>query len=282
MPDPQVERIARQVCARHGFVFEGHSGSGSFKEVFRAKAADGSLVAIKISKPQALSMRNQREVEVMQRLDHPSIARLFAAETVQDGLVQFLVTHEEWLGGGSLTERVQRVSAKEVLAIGGTLLHALTGIWEKGLVHRDIKPDNIMFRTPDGSPVLTDFGIVRDLSAQSLTQTSAWMGPGTPLFASPEQLNNDKSIIDARSDQFGLAAALYFSATGRHPYQELHEDHNQAINNAGLRNGPSRAFTDWVAGAGLPVLARMVAPWPINRFRFPDDLINAWNSQIPN
>ena len=282
MPDPQTERIAREVCARHGFVFEGHFGSGSFKEVFRAKAADGSLVAIKISKPQALSIRNQREVEVMKRLDHPSIAKLFVAESVQDRQVHFLVTHEEWLGGGSLAQRVQRVSPIEIFAIGGALLHALIGIWGMGLVHRDIKPDNILFRTSDGSPVLTDFGIVRDLSAQSLTQTSAWMGPGTPLFASPEQLNNDKSLIDARSDQFGLAAALYFSATGRHPYQGPHEDHNQAINNAGLRKGPSRVFTDWATAAGLPVLARMAAPWPINRFRFPDDLINAWNSQAPN
>lgn len=282
MPDPQTERIAKEVCARHGFVFEGHSGSGSFKEVFRVKAPDGSLVAIKISKPQALSIRNQREVEVMRRLDHPSIAKLFVAETVQDGLVQFLVTHEEWLGGGSLTDRAQQVSANEIFTIGCALLQALTGIWELGLVHRDIKPDNIMFRAQDGSPVLTDFGIVRDLSAQSLTQTSAWMGPGTPLFASPEQLNNDKALIDARSDQFGLAAALYFSATGRHPYQGSLEDLNQAINNTSLRQGPSNAFTDWIVAAGLPVLAQMVAPWPIKRFRFPDDLIKAWSSQTPN
>lgn len=271
-----------EACARHGFTFEGHFGSGSFKEVFRAKALDGSQVAIKVSKPQVLSMRNQREVEVMKRLDHPGIAKLFVAETVQDGMLQFVVTHEEWLGGGSLTDRINKVSAKDVFSIGGTLLHALAEIWGMDLVHRDIKPDNIMFRTSDGSPVITDFGIVRDLSAQSLTQTSAWMGPGTPLFASPEQLNNEKSLIDARSDQFGLATALYYSVTGRHPYQDAHGDFNQAINSTSLRQGPSRVFTEWIVAAGLPVLSRMVAPWPINRFRFPEDLIKAWESQTPN
>ena len=282
MPESQSDHIARQVCARYGFVFEGHFGSGSFKEVFRGRTSNGSLVAIKISKPKALSVRNQREVEVMKRLDHPSIAKLFTAETIQDGLVQFLVTQEEWLSGGSLTERAQRVSAKDLFVIGEALLHALARIWEMGLVHRDIKPDNIMFRTPNGPPVLTDFGIVRDLSAQSLTQTSAWIGPGTPLFASPEQLNNEKRLVDARSDQFGLATTLYFSATGRHPYQGSQDDHSQAINNTALRRGPSRDFTDWVTRAGLPVLARMVAPWPIGRFRFPNELINKWNSQTPN
>lgn len=282
MPDPQTERIAREACERHGFTFNGHCGSGSFKEVFKACTGDGSCVAIKVSKPRALSLRSLREVETMQRLNHSSIAKLFVAETVQDGPSQFIVTHEEWLDGGSLTERMQRLTPCEVHTIGGALLQALSTIWEKELVHRDIKPDNIMFRSTDGLPVLTDFGIVRDLSAQSLTQTSAWMGPGTPLFASPEQLNNEKHLIDARSDQFGLAATLYFSTTGYHPYQGCQEDQHQAINNASLRKGPSKEFIEWVRATGLPVLSRMVAPWPINRFRFPDDLLKAWNSQNPN
>jgi len=90
---------------------------------------------------------------------------------------------------------------------------------ELDLVHRDIKPANIMFKEGLETPVLVDFGIVRDLAATSLTQTWSPIGPGTPFFASPEQLNNEKHLIDWRSDQFSLGVTLYFARTARHPYQ---------------------------------------------------------------
>lgn len=282
MHDPQTERIAKEACTRNGFTFEGHMGSGTFKEVFKARQGNGANAAIKVSKPGSLSLRNIREAEAMKRLSHPGIAKLFAAETFNDGASQYIVTYEEWLDGGSLTDRAQKLTAGQLHFIGTALISALTVIWDLDLVHRDIKPDNIMFRRSGESPVLTDFGIVRDLSAQSLTQTSAWMGPGTPLFASPEQLNNEKEIIDARADQFGLSATLYYSATGRHPYQNATESIHQAIDNAAFRKGPSREFLEWGRTTGLTVLARMAAPWPIQRYRFPADLAKAWTTQKPN
>jgi len=75
-----------------------------------------------------------------------------------------------------------------------------------------------MFRSGSDNPVLVDFGLVRALDDSSITQSWLMMGPGTPYFASPEQLNNDKYLISWLSDQFSLALTTAFALTSRHPF----------------------------------------------------------------
>ncbi len=134
----------------------------------------------------------------MQRCSHPNIGRLSAiAEFYHEG-AQYLLSGEEFLPGGTLTSRLRRdlLSGPETRDIGGQLVSAIAHIASHDLVHRDIKPDNILFRADGVTPVIVDFGLVRDLVRTSLTQTWLMRGPGTPFFAPSEQLRNEKALID--------------------------------------------------------------------------------------
>ena len=160
-----------------------------------------------------------------------------------------------------------------------THLDAIAHIADLDLVHRDIKPDNIMFREDQLTPVLTDFGVARDLMDSSLTPTWAPRGPGTPFFSSPEQLNNQKSLIDWRSDQFALGVVLAYVTLGMHPYRPASGSDNVAVDLVATRQGPTQQFMESCRSSGLPVLAKMVASWPVNRYRTPAQLATAWSSQ---
>src|SRR6266568_1488240 len=170
------------------------------------------------------------------------------------------------------------MSTANVRELGGKLIGAVAHVASHGLVHRDLKPDNIMFRG-DGEPVIVDFGLVRDLSQSSLTKTWLLQGPGTPYFSAPEQLNNEKQLIDWRTDQFALGLVLGICATAIHAYATASGAPVEAVEAIAARRGPSAAFTKAVTAAGVPVLARMVKPWPVERFRTAEDLAQAWLAQ---
>src|SRR5262249_941928 len=159
--------------------------------------------ALKLYKQGASSRRSQREIDAMRRCEHPNIARLLRVETFEYSAEEFIVTIEEFLPGGTLTDLGQ-IDVPTCLEIGKQLIAAIKHISSLGLVHRDLKPDNIMFRSDRKTPVIVDFGVVRDLLDTSLTPSWAARGPGTPFFAAPEQLNNEKHQIDWRADQFSL------------------------------------------------------------------------------
>jgi serine/threonine protein kinase len=142
------------------------------------------------------------------------------------------------------------------------------------LVHRDLKPDNIMFGHDTTEPVLVDFGIARHLHEISLTPTWAAMGPGTPLFTSPEQINNQKALIDWRSDQFSLGVVLSQCLIGRHPYQQDGDSQSDIVDRVIRRDGPSPAFLATIADYQWQPVARMVQPWNYQRYRFPAEMLS--------
>ena len=109
-------------------------------------------------------------------------------------------------------------------------------------------------------------------------QTWAQRGPGTPLFSPPEQLNNEKAYIDWRSDQFSLGVTLSIAGLGLHPYGNVATP-IEVIEAVAQRKAPTAIFPAAAGRAGLPVLRKMVAPWPIERFRTPGELISAWRDQ---
>lgn len=273
-----LQAVAEAFCAANGHRFVGHVGTGAFKETFHVILATAEPQALKVYQPGFSPERTSRELSAMQRCSHPNIGRLSAIATFFHDGIQYLLSLEEFLSGGTLTARLGRalLSATECQSIGQQLVNAIAHIASRDLVHRDIKPDNILFREDGITPVLVDFGLVRDLVSTSLTQTWLLQGPGTPFFAPPEQLRNEKSMIDWRSDQFSLGTALALSLFGFHPYQEDGASPQQTVERVGARSQQTERFVAAATQAKMQLLVRMTAPWPVQRYRVPDELERAW------
>jgi hypothetical protein len=182
--------------------------------------ADGQQVALKrlalygsATEMARARQRVRREAEVLRRLDHPAIVPLL--DVIDDG--DDLVLVFPFLPGGNLAERVAYYGvrpAEEVAAIADHLLDALAAAHRAGVVHRDVKPANVLFAA-DGRPLLADFGVARGPDATpGLTATDLVVG--TPGYMSPEQARGEPAT--AASDVFSLGATLAFAATGHSPF----------------------------------------------------------------
>lgn len=215
----------------------------------------------------------------MEACRHYNIAQLFGIGKSVTQPSHFYVL-EELFTAGTLSERMNRglLNAAEAQLIGAQLIDAVAHIASHDLVHRDIKPDNILFRA-DGAPVLDDFGIVRDLRNVSLTGSWQPQGPGTPVFSSPEQLKNEKAMIDWRSDQFSLGVTLGVALFGIHPY-----DRGAAAPTVDAMGQRSTQSPDFIAAARgrWATLIKMTSAWPHERYRKPSDLAEAWQSAAFN
>jgi serine/threonine protein kinase len=279
MPNPILEAIAREYSAANALVFQRWVGEGAFKETFEVRDAAGTSFALKVFRAGLPTERTVREVAAMQQCSHTGVAKLISIEIFNSTLGAVTVLREEFLAGGSLSERLAAqglMSRADLIALARLLSDALSHIASHGLVHRDFKPDNVMFRGADMSPVIVDFGLVRNLSLSSLTATWVHQGPGTPIFAPPEQLLNSKALIDWRSDQFSLGVLLSQAFLGFHPYADPADDIPAIVQRVSDRRGPHPRFVAAVGAERLEPLRVMVSPWPINRLRTPILLKSAW------
>ena len=281
MPIYTLEPVARAICAAAGYTFGGGIGQGTFKETYLATKADGTKLALKVLRPGFSPERSDREVDAMKRCSHPNIVTLLELAEFEHAGAKYGYLVEGYLGGGTLDDRMQRnlLSRGQVQTLGDELIRAVAHIADQDLVHRDFKPANIMYPSDDAEAVVVDFGIVRDLKKESITKSYLLSGPGTPFFAAPEQLNNEKALIDWRTDQFAIGVTLALAHFGFHPYREDGEDDNQAITRVAGRSGPSAKFTQAIGAANLPVLGKMVQPWPVERVRTPSALLEGWRKQ---
>ena len=187
---------------------------------------------------------------------------------------------EEYLEGGTLTDVMQSGELKEekIKHLGSSLIKAIDYLANLKLVHRDIKPDNIMYRS-DGTPILVDFGLVRDLASPSLTKTYLQMGPGTPLYAAPEQLNNEKLHIDWRTDQFALGVVLSYALLGIHPYQDKNEAYQITIDRVAQRGDRSLQFIESTKDTPFSALIKMTEALQIRRYRTPKLALDGWEER---
>lgn len=186
---------------------------------------------------------------------------------------------EEFFTEGTLSDKLAAegtISSNEIVKYGAALTQAITELKRLDLVHRDIKPDNIMFRRGDPVPVLTDFGLVRDLGETSLTPSWQPLGPGTPLFSAPEQLNNDKPLIGWRTDQFSMALVLGFCLTGRHAFRETGMTDHDAVRAVAERKQVGAEFTSIARKENLGQLITALSPWPVGRFSTIQELSDAF------
>lgn len=268
---------AQQYCNLHKLKFLGHLGQGAFKCAFliEFKGMQGALKIAELST--GSEERLMRETSAIRSCDHVSIAKTFNAERFVHHGTQYWVVIEEFLSGGSLEKKLneKNIAISSIRQLGISLAVAISHLHEKKLVHRDVKPANILFRDDGLLPVLTDFGIVRILDSPSLTQDFLGQGPGTPFYAAPEQLNNDKALIDWRTDQFGLAIVLSHCLLGHHPFQEVGASTRDAILNVAARGALPKHNLNLLAEHGFDVLIRAMSVWPISRYRKPTDLISA-------
>ena len=221
-------------------------------------------------------MRTEREIGALKRCNSPRVAKVYDALAFQAPDTRiFDIVLEEFLDGGSLEDRLKGalLTQPQVVQLAVGLFHAVRDLHPLRLVHRDIKPANIMFRKGSMDPVLVDFGLVRDLSQTSLTATWIPNGPGTPFYASPEQLNNDKTMIDWRSDQFAIGVIVGHLLTGQHPYQSDATNPGSAVYAALERRGPTKEFQEEMKKRGLLAVVKMVSAWPVQRFPHPDQAL---------
>lgn len=276
-----LEPIARKICDSYGLILVGKVGEGAFKETFEVRDSVGSSEALKVFRKGRSTRRSKREIEAMIRCHHPNISKLHDVSTFEHNGERYLFTIEEFLPGGTLTQRLEKgcLSRKEIISLGTALAGAIRHIATHALVHRDLKPDNIMFRDDQITPVVVDFGLVRDLGSESLTQTWLAQGPGSPYFSAPEQLNNEKHLIDWRADQFALGVVLTIAAMGYHPYARTGDSSDDVVTRVASREPLEKEFERAVVELGLQPLVRMLSPWPVLRFRAPQELVQAWEGQ---
>jgi eukaryotic-like serine/threonine-protein kinase len=196
---------------------------GGMGTVYRGRDnLTGQIVAVKVVPKHLLSnqvfiKRFEQEYNAARAIDHPNIVR--ALDFGREGDTPYLVM--EFVDGESLGARIEREGAlaeEESIRIIGEAAQGLQMAHKLGLIHRDIKPDNILI-THDGQAKVTDLGLVKELDAdQNLTRTGR--GLGTPHFMAPEQFRNAKKA-DVRCDIYSLAATLYMMVTGELPFRTL-------------------------------------------------------------
>lgn len=276
-PSTDLAEVAKAICTKRGFSFGRPIGGGSFKQAFHVTHA-GTPLALKLIMGGSVD-RLVREINAVSRCNHPNIGRLSEVQIEASANGQIIYFVEPFLAGGTLGARVRNrglLKPDEVHLFARQLVSALIHIASLDLVHRDIKPENIMFGDDLSRPTLVDFGLVRDLAAESLTQSHMARGPGTPFFAPPEQLNNQKELIDWRADQFALGATLSMCALGFHPYAEPSDSESDVVEKVARRSTLSPRFIDAAKLAGIEPLIRLVQPYPVLRHCFPDSLLKDW------
>ncbi|KAI4355327.1 hypothetical protein L6164_004110 [Bauhinia variegata] len=193
-------------------------GSGSFAVVWRSRHRHTGLeVAVKEIDKKQLSRKVSenllKEISILSTIDHPNIIRLFEAIQTQDRIYLVL----EFCGGGDLDAYIRRhgkVSEAIARHFMRQLAKGLQVLQEKHLIHRDLKPQNLLLATGEATPLLKlgDFGFARSLTPQGLADTLC----GSPLYMAPEIIQNQK--YDAKADLWSVGAILFQLVTGRPPF----------------------------------------------------------------
>ena len=203
-------------------------GSGGMGAVFAAEQREPvrRRVALKIIKPGMdtadVMARFEAERQALAMMDHPNIARVFDAGATASGRPYFVM---ELVDGCAITEYCdrQRLGTRERLALFIDTCRAIQHAHQKGIIHRDIKPTNVLVREHEGQPQVKviDFGVAKAIN-QQLTERTIYTQMaqvvGTPLYMSPEQAELSAVDIDTRSDIFSLGVLLYELLTGETPH----------------------------------------------------------------
>jgi len=255
-------------------------GDGGMGAVYRAydlnldRAVALKLMHAHFARQPEFQARFTREAQTIAQLDHPSIVRVYDFGKSEAGLYLSM----EYLGGGSLRAHLQRLQTQkkylplvQTFQIGVQMAEALDYAHGKGIVHRDVKPGNIILKKlarPEEAgelpfrAVLTDFGLVKLLEGDRMTQSGTALG--TPTYMSPEQCYGEK--IDGRSDLYSLGVVLYELVTNYLPFEFRSLSEAVTTHQRGALSAPPSQFRPGIPQLVDRVLQRALAKKSDERF----------------
>lgn len=201
------------------------------KIVYKATSQEYGSVVLKIIKPNQDLERIFREIEILKSLNDIQTSKILEDGTLPIDNDEYLYIIESFIEGEELRTYMThtgKIPFDEVCMFLQTMIGIIEILEKNHLVHRDIKPENIM-RTNDGTYILIDFGIARDLSRTSITDTASARGPATVIYAPIEQIDNKKDEIDSRVDLYSVCLVAYEMLSEINPFAEGCENMLQAM-----------------------------------------------------
>ncbi|MAT95967.1 MAG: hypothetical protein CL608_02270 [Anaerolineaceae bacterium] len=269
-------------------------GDGGMGTVYRAYDVNlDRQVALKLmhahfARQEEFRARLIQEARTAAQLDHPSVVQIYDFGDSPEGL--FIAM--EFVNGGSLRDHLRRLQKMrkflplaQSLQIGAQIAEALDYAYRRGIVHRDIKPGNIMLKRlnrpdePDEQPfraLLTDFGLVKLQEGSQLTQSGTTLG--TPTYMSPEQCKGDP--LDGRADLYALGVVLYELFTNRLPFEFKTLSDAIAVHSRGEMPTPAREIRSDIPAIIDTVLTRSLAKNPDDRYADGAEMADALRSAM--
>ena len=199
-------------------------GKGGNARIYLARDPQGHPVALKVLHPELLvsvaAERFLREIKLASQLDHPHIAKLLDSGE-RDWIVYYVMTYVEGMTLRELMNQGRRMSIPDTRRLASDLLDALDHAHAHGIIHRDVKPENVVM-SPEGA-VLLDFGIARAVWASGSDRlTRSGIAVGTSTYMSPEQITALQEL-DRRSDLYSLGCVLFECLAGQPPFTHRNE-----------------------------------------------------------
>lgn len=187
------------------------------KQVYLVALDTYGVVMLKIIK--RMDERIRREIDIVNQNDIPGVPKVKEIASIRYNDEEHFYLFEEYIEGETLTDVLKRgpMPLPQCLSLLESLLQVVAKLETIGIVHRDIKPDNIICAA-DGSFHLIDFGIARNLNLTSLTLTAVAVGPHTPGYGAPELFQYNKAKISSKADLFSVGVVVYQAVFGRHPF----------------------------------------------------------------
>jgi serine/threonine protein kinase len=278
-----AEPLARVACPRCGekmrvertfdhFVLLETLGFGGMGTVYKARdTLLDRLVALKLLRKDLVgdkehTSRLREEARVAASVNHPNVIQVFSSGTDhgQFYVVMELVDHGTL---DDLIEKRNRLTEEQVLQSGIQVAKGLRAAYRQGLIHRDVKPANILF-VDEQTAKISDFGLAGVAKQESEARDEIW---GTPYYVAPERLNNAPE--DFRSDIYSLGATLFHAVAGKAP---IEGDTNSGVVLLDLKSRPLdlRTVAPDVSAATADVFQRMIVPDPARRFSSYDELVS--------
>lgn len=254
-------------------------GKGSFGSVYKAEK-DGKFFAIKIFQTEFLKDEYKkfldREIEALKKINHPRVVKLHEFGVFTDKGFEYFYIVMDFIEGDRLSSYIG--VASEVVAIGlvKSIVSTLDFVHQQGVIHRDLKPDNIIVDR-NGDPILLDFGLAKLIDYTSIIQTGEHAG--TYSYMSPEQITDSKGV-DPRSDYFSVGVILYQLLTGARPFDAPNVPAliNQIQNQYPV---PPSDLNPAILNRTENVILKLLEKQPFSRYQTANEIIKAFDEAAP-